>query len=52
MVDKVFLITANKISAFITDENSLNFFSSTSNSFDTFKEAFAKKLSLATIVEI
>jgi len=52
MVDKVFSITGNKISAFITDINSLNFSSSTSNSADTFKEAFAKKLSLATIVEI
>ena len=52
MVDKVFSITGNKISAFITDENALKFSSATSNTVDTFREAFAKKLSLATKVEI
>jgi hypothetical protein len=52
MVDKVFPITGNKISAFIIDENSLKFSSSTSDTVNTFREAFAKKLSLATKVEI
>jgi hypothetical protein len=52
MVEKVFAITGNKISAFITDENSLKFSSSTSETIETFREAFAKKFSLATKVEI
>lgn len=52
MVDKVFSITGNKISGFIVDENLLKFSSSTSDTVDTFKKAFAKKLSLATRVEI
>ena len=52
MVDKVFLITGNKISAFITDENSLKFSSSTSNTVDAFRSAFSKKLSLSTKLEI
>ena len=52
MVDKVFSISGNKISAFILDENSLKFSSSSSETVDTFREAFAKKLSLATKVEI
>lgn len=52
MVNKVFSITGNKISSLITDEISLKFSSSTSDSVDTFREAFAKKLSLATKVEI
>jgi hypothetical protein len=52
MGDKVFSISGNKISAFILDENSLKFSSSSSETVDTFREAFAKKLSLATKVEI
>lgn len=52
MVDKVFSITGNKISTLIIDENSLKFSSSTSTTVENFKEAFAKKLSLATKVEI
>ncbi|GAB2819375.1 hypothetical protein [Ferruginibacter profundus] len=52
MIDKVFSITGNKISAFIADENSLKFSSSTADSVDTFRAAFAKTLSLATKVEI
>lgn len=52
MVDKVFSISGNKISAFILDENSLKFSSSYSETVDTFREAFAKKLSLATKIEI
>ena len=52
MVDKVFLVTGNKISALFIDENSLKFSSSTSQTVEVFKEAFAKKLSLATKVEI
>ena len=52
MLDKVFSITGNKISTLITDEHSLKFSSSTSTTVENFKEAFAKKLSLATKVEI
>ena len=52
MVNKVFSITGNKISSFITDGNSLKFSSSTFETVDSFREAFAKKLSLATKVEI
>ena len=52
MVDKVFLVTGNKISSLIADENSLKFSSSVFDTAESFKEAFAKKLSLATKVEI
>lgn len=52
MIDKVFSITGNKISTLITDDNSLKFSSSTSDTVENFKEAFAKKFSLATKVEI
>jgi hypothetical protein len=52
MIDKVFSVTGNKISTLIIDEISLKFSSSTSNTVENFKEAFAKKLSLATKVEI
>jgi hypothetical protein len=52
MLNKVFSITGNKISTFITDEESLKFSSSTHNTVAEFKEAFAKKLSLATKFEI
>jgi hypothetical protein len=52
MIDKVFLITGNKISTFITDQESLKFSSSTYDTVEKFKEAFAKNLSLATKVEI
>ena len=52
MVDKVFPITGNKISSFITDESSLKFSSATFETVESFREAFTKKLSLATKVEI
>jgi hypothetical protein len=52
MIDKVFSITGEKISALIIDEDSLKFSSSWSDSVDAFREAFAKKISLATKVEI
>lgn len=52
MLDKVFLITGNKVSSLITDENSLKFSSATAESVQSFKEAFAKKLSLSTKLEI
>lgn len=52
MIDKVFPITGNKISAFIADHESLKFSSSTHNTVVDFNEAFTKKLSLATKIEI
>ncbi|MFN6091285.1 MAG: hypothetical protein ACK44N_02600 [Bacteroidota bacterium] len=52
MIDKVFSVTGNKISSFIIDGDSLKFSSSTFETVDEFKLAFAKKLSLATKVEI
>lgn len=53
MIDKVFLITGNKISAFIADEESLKFSSSTSDTnINNFRESFAKKLSLSKKIEI
>lgn len=53
MLDKVFSIKGSKISSFIVDEDSLKFTSSSSEiSIDTFKENFAKKLSLSTKIEI
>src|SRR5438128_2179958 len=52
MVDKVFSITGNKISSFITDESSLKFSSSKFDTVASFRQAFAKKLSLTTKVEI
>jgi len=52
MVDKVFSITGNKISSFITDESSLKFSSATFDTVESFREAFTKKLSLSTKVEI
>ena len=52
MIDKVFSITGNKIVSFITDENALKFSSASPEGVEAFREAFAKKLSLATKVEI
>jgi hypothetical protein len=51
-VDKVFSIQGNKLSAFIIDEESLKFSSANSDTFDSFKEAFSKKISLSTKIEI
>lgn len=52
MSNRVFSISGNKISSFIIDENSLKFSSQTFNSFLDFQDAWNKKLSLATKVEI
>jgi hypothetical protein len=52
MIDKVFSITGNKIASFILDESSLKFSSARFHTVESFKEAFTKKLSLATKVEI
>jgi hypothetical protein len=52
MINKVFFISGNKISSLIADEESLKFSSDTYNTVETFKEAFNKKLSLATKVKI
>ncbi len=52
MTDKVFSITGNKISSFIIDENSLKFSSQNHNSYTEFQDAWNKKLSLATKVEV
>ena len=52
MVDKVYSVSGNKISSAIIDENSLKFSSATFKTVDAFREAFAKKLSLSTKVEI
>lgn len=52
MINKVFTISGNKISSFIIDENSLKFSSQNFNSYTDFQDAWNKKLSLATKVEI
>lgn len=52
MIDKVFPITGNKISYFIIDESSLKFSSQGKSSYSEFQEAWSKKLSIATKVEI
>lgn len=52
MVNKVFSITGNKISSFIADENSFKFSSKTFNSVSEFQDAWNKKISLATKVEV
>ncbi len=52
MTDKVFSITGNKISSFIIDESSLKFSSQNHNSYAEFQDAWNKKLSLATKVEV
>ncbi|MBS1509791.1 MAG: hypothetical protein JST86_03070 [Bacteroidetes bacterium] len=52
MINKVFLITGNKLSAFITDESSLKFSSSKSHSVEEFEEAYGKKFSLATRIKV
>jgi len=52
MTDKVFSITGNKISSFIIGENSLQFSSKKFDTIDEFRESWAKKISLATKVEV
>jgi hypothetical protein len=52
MIDKVFSITGEKISALIIDDDSLKFSSASADTIDAFREAFDKKISLATKVEI
>jgi hypothetical protein len=52
MIDKVFAISGNKISSFIIDENSLKFSSQNFNTFTAFQDAWNKKLSFATKVEV
>ncbi|MDI9880271.1 hypothetical protein [Flectobacillus longus] len=52
MIDKVFAISGNKISSFIIDENSLKFSSQNFNTFTEFQDAWNKKLSFATKVEV
>lgn len=52
MIDKLFPITSKKLSAFIVDEQSILFSSQRKNSFDAFKEEFAKKITLATKHEV
>jgi hypothetical protein len=52
MIDTVFPITGKKLSAFIVDEQSLLFSSQRKNSFDAFKEEYAKKITLATKHEV
>ena len=52
MIDKVFPITGKKLSGFILDEQSLLFSSQRKNSFDAFKEEYAKKITLATKHEV
>ena len=52
MIDKVFPITSKKLSAFIVDEQSILFSSQRKESFDAFKEEFAKKITLATKNEV
>jgi len=52
MIDRVFPITSKKLSAFIVDEQSILFSSQRKNSFEAFKEEFAKKITLATKYEV
>lgn len=52
MTDKVFSITGNKISSFIIDDSSLKFSSQKFNTASEFLEAWNKKVSLATKVEV
>lgn len=52
MVDKVFSISGNKISSFITDEGSLKFSSQKFNTVSEFQEAWNKKVSLATKFDV
>jgi hypothetical protein len=52
MLNKVFLIRGNKISSFITDEDSLKFSSKRLDTIEEFHEAWDKKISLATKIEI
>lgn len=52
MIDKVFPITSKKLSAFIVDDQSILFSSQRKDSFEAFKEEFAKKITLATKHEV
>jgi hypothetical protein len=52
MQDKVFAITGNKISSFIADEDSLKFSNQKFNTVPEFRDAWNKKLSLATKLEV
>jgi len=52
MIDKVFPITSKKLSAFIVDDQRILFSSQRKDSFNAFKEEFAKKITLATKHEV
>ncbi|HQS55278.1 MAG: hypothetical protein B7Y15_08620 [Bacteroidetes bacterium 24-39-8] len=52
MIDKVFPISSKKLSAFILDEYSIKFSSQRKESFDSFKDEFEKKLTLASKEEV
>lgn len=52
MYDKVFPVIGNKISSFIIGDNALQFSSKKFATVDEFREAWAKKISLATKVEV
>ena len=52
MIDKVFSITGEKITALIIDDDSLKFSSSYADTVAAFREAFDKRISQATKVEI
>ena len=52
MIDKVFPITSKKLSAFIVDDQRILFSSQRKDSFNAFKEEFAKKITLATKYEV
>ena len=52
MINKVFSVSGNKIESMIIDEDSLKFSSKEPLSFEGFKDAWDKKLSLATKVEV
>jgi len=52
MPDKVFSVTGDKISSFITDENSLKFSGKKFYTIDAFQEEWDKKLSLAGKFEV
>lgn len=49
---KVFTVTGNKIASLVINDESLRFSSKSFNSIDEFNEAWDKKLSLATKVEV
>lgn len=52
MVDKVFTINGNKLSSLIIDEDSLKFSSAIFDTVESFQEAYTKKLTLASRLEI